>query len=598
MNQSWFLVAILFLFVTLTYFPTFSGEFILDDHTLIENNPHVRDASSIPSYFAQEDGITDRRDVPGYHTGYYRPLINLTYWVDYKIWGMSAPGFRTSNLILHLLTCLVLFKTILLMIGDRQIAFWASLIFAVHPANTETVSWVSSRNNILVTLFGLGSFYFYVKGLGEGGSKARILSVILFLGALFSKEFGIMLLPIFFFYQIAFTKKKKNLSTSWKGYLPYLMTLLLYFLLRVNVTHSLLTPSESGDLLRRLYFLPYVLAFNLMIVFLPHDLHSLIIHYPPTYLNPQAIFGFAVASLFVVFLCKERKDKIILFSLLAFGVSIFPVLQVVPTSAVSLVSMRWLYFPMAFLFIGLFQFIYRSLKSKSFLTLSMLGLVSIYLGGYAATLNQSLWHDEEKFFQREVLFFNNFFYAGGLAETFYEKKAFAKAEKYFKISLRHYPKGAKNYMNYAALLIDTGRPKEALAVLDKARSLPMTHGEQGQWFNNAGMANFQLKEYGHALAKFLKAVEYAPQNDQFWANLGGAYGEMGDYADSVRALKRGLEIRPDSKQVLKNLAMTYVRMGKHKEAISLMEGMPQRVLESMGMDELKAEAKRALESQM
>jgi len=582
----------------LVYFPTFSGEFILDDHALVENNPHVRNASSIPSYFAQEDGITETTNSPGYHTGYYRPLINLTYWLDYKIWGMSAPGFRTSNLILHLLTCLLLFKTILLMIGERQIAFWACLIFAIHPANTETVSWVSSRNNILVTLFGLGSFYFYMMGLENGDSKNRILSVIFFAGAVFSKEFGIMLLPIFWLYRIAFTRKNENLSRSWKDYLPYVLILLFYFLLRVSVTHSLLTPSESGDLFRRLYFLPYVLAFNLKIILLPYDLHSFIIHYPQTYLNGRAIFGFAVASLLVAFLYKERKDKIIFFSLLAFGVSIFPVLNLVPTSAVSLVSMRWLYFPMPFLFIGIFQLIHKSVRSKRFLASTIMGLASIYLGAYATLLNHSLWHDEESFFQREVLTLNNFFYAGGLAEKLYKKKDLAKAERFFEIAILRYPKVAKNLMNYAALLIDTGRPKEALDCLHKARSLPMTYREQGQWYNNMGMAYFQLKEYDHALGNFLKAVEYCPQNDQFWANLGGAYGKMEDYSNSVRALKRGLEISPGSRKVMKNLAITYLRIGKHKEAISLMEGMPQRELESLGMGELLAEAKKALESQM
>jgi hypothetical protein len=46
---------------------------------------------------AQEDGIGDKADYPNLHTGFYRPLLNVSYFIDYKIWGMKAFGFRLSN---------------------------------------------------------------------------------------------------------------------------------------------------------------------------------------------------------------------------------------------------------------------------------------------------------------------------------------------------------------------------------------------------------------------------------------------------------------------------------------------------------------------
>ncbi len=82
----------------LVYLPTFSGDFILDDRPLIQNNPYVKTFHSPFSYFAQEDGVTDELDTGDYHTGYYRPLINLTYSLDYQLWGLNAAGFRVTNL--------------------------------------------------------------------------------------------------------------------------------------------------------------------------------------------------------------------------------------------------------------------------------------------------------------------------------------------------------------------------------------------------------------------------------------------------------------------------------------------------------------------
>src|SRR4030043_445286 len=97
-SQIWKYIIITIL-VIIAYFPTFSGEFILDDNPLVKNNPFIRESHSIATYFSQEDGIVDIRDLSEYHSGYYRPLINMTYRLDYKLWGKDATRFSISKLI-------------------------------------------------------------------------------------------------------------------------------------------------------------------------------------------------------------------------------------------------------------------------------------------------------------------------------------------------------------------------------------------------------------------------------------------------------------------------------------------------------------------
>jgi hypothetical protein len=57
--------------------PTFSGDFILDDRTLVRDNPYLTRPQPLLSYLSQEDGITDERDKGAFSTGYYRPLMNV-----------------------------------------------------------------------------------------------------------------------------------------------------------------------------------------------------------------------------------------------------------------------------------------------------------------------------------------------------------------------------------------------------------------------------------------------------------------------------------------------------------------------------------------
>jgi len=61
------------------------------------------------------------------------------------------------------MTCLVLYMVLRSLNVSKSSLFFAVLLFGLHPTNTESVSWTTSRNNILTTLFALMSFYFYIK---------------------------------------------------------------------------------------------------------------------------------------------------------------------------------------------------------------------------------------------------------------------------------------------------------------------------------------------------------------------------------------------------------------------------------------------------
>jgi len=183
-----------------------------------------------------------------------------------------------------------------------------------------------------------------------------------------------------------------------------------------------------------------------------------------------------------------------------------------------------------------------------------------------------------------------------LAEGLLDNKRYPEAERFFRIAISNYPHEARNYINYSALLIETGRLDDALSYLNKAKPLTMTPKERGQWFNNMGMVYFSLRENDDAVKSFKKAIIFSPKESQFWANLGGAYGAMGDYINSVSALKKGLEIAPESIQLRKNLAVTYIRMEKYSQAISVLEKVPVQKRDEQGINQFLNKAYRALKS--
>ncbi|UCF56196.1 MAG: tetratricopeptide repeat protein, partial [Deltaproteobacteria bacterium] len=387
------------------------------------------------------------------------------------------------------------------------------------------------------------------------------------------------ILPLFFLSHRLVFQGRPDGFREITGYLPFVLILILYFVLRKSATDSLLTPSDMGNLWQRVFFTPYLIMLNLRLIFFPYNLHSFIVHYPNGYLSWQAIAGFSCLGLFGFLLWRVRKDKIVSFALFSFLIVLFPVINIVPTWAVTLISMRWLYFPMAFLSLALPLYVRKAAKINRSLTLTFLGVLLIYLGGYSYVLNKELWHDEDSFFVQEIMHFNNNYYAHGYAVKLLDRKKYAEAERYFQIAIRQYPDQAKGFINYSALLIETGRPYDAFLCLDKAKALKMNFIEKGRWHNNMGMAYFKLKNYDQALKSFLEAVEFTQNDPQIWANLGGAYGAIGDYTNSVSVLKKGLEMVPDSLHLKKNLAVTYVLMEDYEKAIATLEKIPAHELE-------------------
>jgi protein O-mannosyl-transferase len=549
------------------YLSSFSGEFILDDNPFIKNNTYIREWHSIGSILSQEDGYSYGVE----HTGYYRPLVNLSYILDYKIWGLIAPGFKVTNLILHMVTCFVLFIFYKQVFNKRDTALWLALIFSLHPVATETVSWIAARNNILVTLFGILSFYFYIRAYKLHRFLFYSLSILFFTLAVFSKEFGLMLLPIFFLFQRTLSHEKGNIYTEIREYIPYIIIALLYFLLRNSVVGSLLSPKGLPDIFLKIYFLPYILLFNLRLIFFPYNLHSYFVRMPDSIFDvgPLVAIVFIMAGTYLLW--RFRKNRVLLFSALAFLFAIFPAVGVIPTSAPSLIAMRWLYFPAAFIVIILFQPLEKLIRSNVWIACSVIGSVVLFLGINSYILNRFLWPSQEMFFKQEVLHFDNMYCADGLAQIYFSKKDYVSAEKYYDKSFENGIERAGNYLNYADILIRKGELEKAFSSFGKAEACSTTKEEFGWVFNNRAVAFLKSKDYDRALKEFNKSIKFLPEESTCWENMAATYGEMGDHAKAVEYFKKAIRFQSKSENIYNNLALAYILNNECQKAVILLD---------------------------
>jgi len=126
----------------------------------------------------------------------YHPITTLSLALDYAIGGEDPRVYHVVNYILHLLNVVLVFVFIKALFKESRVAFFAALVFGVHPMHIESVALIAQRKDLLYTAFYLLSLTAYVKYVNQENSAKKqwyFLSLILFLLSLLSKSMAVSL---------------------------------------------------------------------------------------------------------------------------------------------------------------------------------------------------------------------------------------------------------------------------------------------------------------------------------------------------------------------------------------------------------------------
>jgi Tfp pilus assembly protein PilF len=221
------------------------------------------------------------------HIGYYyRPLFSVWLLLTHSIGGLAAWFWHLSSVILHGLVTWVFFRLSLATLRNLEAASFASLLFAVHPIHIETVCWISASNELLYSLFFLGSIFMFTRFLNANPLQPVGLwpSVLLWGAALFTKETAVALLPVFPLW--AFLKKNNatpprqaRILQALRTCVPFVATAFFYLLVRSLVLHRVGTEIGQHTWRQVLFTGVDLFQFYINKLFLP-------LHLSPFYTNP------------------------------------------------------------------------------------------------------------------------------------------------------------------------------------------------------------------------------------------------------------------------------------------------------------------------
>jgi tetratricopeptide (TPR) repeat protein len=153
------------------YRGSFSAPFTFDDEPAIVNNPSIRDLGEIGRVLAGPP--------EGGNTAAGRPVVNLSLAVNYAVGGLDVRGYHAVNLAIHLLAALTLFGLVRRTLRARPAlsgadrapgpgptlpAFFVALLWALHPLQTECVTFIAQRAESMMGLLYLLTLYGFVRG--------------------------------------------------------------------------------------------------------------------------------------------------------------------------------------------------------------------------------------------------------------------------------------------------------------------------------------------------------------------------------------------------------------------------------------------------
>ena len=567
-KRDWFFCLILAVVTLLAYQPAWNGALLWDD-----------DANMATPELRSLDGLRRIWFVPRTTQQYY-PLLYTSYWLQQRLWGDSPTSYHLIHLLLHI-CCVVLVLKILrfLRIPGAELA---TIIFALHPVNVETVAWISERKNTLSGVFGLAATLWYLKfdesrsrqekdGPQGRGYSSYALAIVLFLLGLLSKT-AIVTLPLAWL--VIFWWKRGKIFSR-RDFVPVLP---FFFL---SAAAGLMTRwVESGNIGYKAKTLDFSVVdrcliagrafwFQLGKVLCPSNLMFM---YPRWDINTAAwwqyLFPLAVLVLLGVLWSLRRWSRAPLSGVLIYIFLLLPTLGFLNQYffIYSFVSDHWQYLACLGIITpcasGIVLLAGQFKRWQAWLEPG----VTMLLGGllFLLTSQQSRMYTDIETLYRTTIARNPACWMAqvNLGNILYQANRIPEAMDFIKQASRTKP--AVAYYSLGNALLKKGRTLEAI---DQYKQALQINPDYAEAHNNLGSALMLTGRTSEAIDEYEEALRINPGYAEAQNNLGNALVRTGRTSEAIQEYERALRIAPNSASAHNNLAAALGQMGRIPEAI-------------------------------
>ncbi len=392
----------------LLYLNVVQGKFVYDDYKIIVENSFIKEWRYLHNIFTK-----DYFSISGETS--YRPLVTITYFIDYAIWHLNPSGFHLTSVILNTVNTVLFYLLLRTVLQNDKVILLSVLFFITHPILIETVNAIGYRGDLLAATFFLVSLIYFMKSdailYKEKNGKTRFAfyytaSLISYLCALFSKEMAITLPALLIMFAVFSDQKLwPSLVKRFKGiYIGYFAISLFYLIIRFIALNNPApkTAYQPGGFWVNTFTMIKVAAFYIKLLFFPYNLNA--DYVVPLVKSPCAgsfiLSAILLISIFVILalLCKTRH----MFAcwIVWFFITILPIMNILPMG--NIMAERYLYLPAMGFCVAKGILVYRitdrtlSPRAIPLRRVVQLVLVTATIGGYGFSIiwKNGTWRDE------------------------------------------------------------------------------------------------------------------------------------------------------------------------------------------------------------
>ena len=592
------------------YHNSFSGPFIYDDAPAILDNPSIRHLWPPwqPLSPPHGEGLT----IEG------RPILNLSFAVNYALGGLEVHGYHAVNLAIHLCAALALFGIVRRTLRQpvlspgfdnaaTSISFLAALWWELHPLQTEAVTYIVQRAEALMGLFYLLTLYAAIRAMASPRPwRWGLLAFSACLAGMASKEVMVTAPALVFLYDRTFVAGSFRAAWQrhrWIHCALFATWLPLGWLVVANGNRGGTAGFDVG-VAAWTYWLTQLqaIAYYLKLSLWPSPL---VFDYGTFWLRPAdaAPYALIVAPLIAATLMALWRRPAVGF-LGAWFLAILAPTSLVPGTIQMIVEHR-MYLPLAAILVpvavGAHAWMPRAFLPVGLSVAGLLGgLTTRRIHDYRSAV--ALWEDTVAKRPTAARAHSNLGAAIGN-----DPERFEEAILHFRQATHLAPDDYAAYSNLGlALLQIPGRSGEAVAFCEKAVALrpnaadaltnlgtalaqdPARSGEAIERFRQAlrlkpdsasahsGLGAVLLAAPGRseeAMAHLETALRLAPDNVEARVNLAEALSrDTATAAEAVPHLYRAEALHPAAAKVWNNIGVTWARIpGRQKEAIAAYE---------------------------
>jgi tetratricopeptide (TPR) repeat protein len=503
------------------------GGWLWDDDQYVTGNGLLRTAGGLAKIWFSPPGVN------------YFPVTASVEWIQWQCCGSHPLGYRLTNLALHLLAALLVWR-LADRLGLRQ-GWLAGLLFAVHPLAVESVAWISELKNVLSLPLTLLAFCAYLDFDESGGRKDYGRALGWFLAAMLSKS-TVAMFPVVLLLYAGWKRRRLRWADGFAA-APFFAVAIILGAVTVWFEHTRAMGGIGSFLYEpwegRVVGAGLALAFYLGKCLWPFGLMPI---YPRWVVEPVALEQLwpwlALAAAAAWGWSRRRTwGRHALFALGAFIAMLAPVLGLVPMAYLRL---SWV----------ADHFAYAALPAVAIPAAAILALLADRLAAAAPRLRSIAPSAGAALGIILALFL--------ACQSRSYARIFVSPKAMWSYAVRQNPEAWSAHNDLGGALFNEGAIPEAIAQYREALRL---NPDSVYAHLNLGDALTRLGRLPEAIGEYEETVRLRPDWAGFRNNLADALSHAGRLAEARRQYEQALELKPDYPQAENGLGSALFRSG-------------------------------------